>query len=70
METLGLFDKPIEKSSISINSDIKLIAQDNLRILFVANYPIFTYNTSDKDSERYHIAQLSLNRIASQINRY
>lgn len=66
METLGLFDKPIEKSSISINSDIKLIAQDNLRILFVANYPIFTYNTSDKDSERYLIAQLSLNRIASQ----
>jgi len=66
METLGLFDKPIEKSSIVINSDIKLIAQDNLRILFVANYPIFTYNTSDKDSERYLIAQLSLNRIASQ----
>jgi len=66
METLALFDKPIEKSSIIINSDIKLIEQDNLRILVVANYPIFTYNTSDKDSERYLIAQLSLNRIASQ----
>jgi len=32
----------------------------------VANYPIFTYSTPDKDSERYLIAQLSLNRIASQ----
>ena len=66
METLALFDRPIEKSPIVINSDIRLIEHDNLRTLVVANYPIFTYSTPDKDSERYLIAQLSLNRIASQ----
>jgi transposase len=66
METLALFDKPIEKSPIVINSDIKLIEHDNLRTLVVVNYPIFTYNTSDKDSERYLIAQLSRNRLTSQ----
>jgi transposase len=66
METLTLFDKTIEKPSIVISSDIKLIKQDNLRILVVANYPIFTYNISDKESERYLIAQLSRNRITSQ----
>lgn len=66
METLALFDKPIERSPIVINSDIKLIEHDNLRTLLVANYPILTYNTSDKESERYLIAQLSRNRITSQ----
>ena len=64
METL--FDKPTERTPIVINSNIKLIEQDNLRTVVVANYPIFTYNTSDKESERYLIAQLSLNRITSQ----
>jgi predicted Mrr-cat superfamily restriction endonuclease len=66
MEILALFDKPIEKSPIVINSDIKLIEHHNLRTLVVGNYPIFTHKTSDKDSERYLIAQLSRNRITSQ----
>jgi len=68
METLSLFDsdKPKEKRSIVINPDIKLIEQDGLRVLIVANYPIFTYSPSDGDSERYLIAQLSRNHIVSQ----
>jgi len=35
-------------------------------LLLMANYPIFTYNTSDKESERYLIAQLSRNNLAMQ----
>ena len=72
MKTLSLFDfdkpsdKPKEKRSIVINSDIKLIDQDGLKVLIVANYPIFTYSPSDVESERYLIAQLSRNHIASQ----
>jgi len=68
MRHLTLFDKPREqnKTSIVINSDIRLIERDNLKVLMVANYPIFTYNTSDKDSERYLIAQLGRNNLAAQ----
>jgi len=72
MKTLSLFDsdkppdKPKEKRSVVINPDIKLIEQDGLKVLIVANYPIFTYSPSDGDSERYLIAQLSRNHIVSQ----
>ncbi len=72
MKTLSLFDsdkppdKPKEKRSVVINPDIKLIEQDGLKVLIVANYPIFTYSPSDEDSERYLIAQLSRNHIVSQ----
>ena len=51
------------KTAIVINPDIRLIARDNLKVLTVANYPIFTYNISDKESERYLIAQLSCNLL-------
>ncbi|MEE9420437.1 MAG: helix-turn-helix domain-containing protein, partial [Desulfatiglandaceae bacterium] len=68
MDHLTLFDKSREqnKKTIVINSDIRLIERDNLKVLIVANYPIFTYNTSDKESERYLIAQLSRNNLATQ----
>lgn len=68
MDYLTLFDKPREqnKTTIFINSNIRLIERDNLKVLTVADYPIFTYNTSDKESERFLIAQLSRNHIASQ----
>ena len=63
-----LFDKPGEqnKATIAINPDIRLIKRDNLKVLTVANYPVFTYDVSDEGSERYLIAQLSRNRITSQ----
>ena len=72
MKNLSLFDfdkpsdKPKEKRSIVINSDIKLIDQDGLKVLIVSNYPIFTYSPSDVESERYLIAQLSRNNLATQ----
>ena len=72
MKTLSLFDfdkpsdKPKEKRSVVINPDIKLIDQDGLKVLIVANYPIFTYSPSDVESERYLIAQLSRNNLATQ----
>lgn len=68
MNQLTLFDTPGEqdKTSVVINPDIRLVERDNFKVLIVANYSIFTYNISDKESERYLIAQLSLNRIASQ----
>jgi len=55
MKTLSLFDfdkpsdKPKEKRSVVINPDIKLIDQDGLKVLIVANYPIFAYSPSDVD---------------------
>lgn len=63
-----LFDKPRKqnKTTVFINPDIRLIERDNLKVLTVANYPVFSYDISDKESERYLIAQLSRNRIASQ----
>jgi hypothetical protein len=68
MNQLSLFDKPGEqnKTTVVINPNIRLIERDNFKVLIVANYSIFTYDISDKESERYLIAQLSLNRIASQ----
>lgn len=68
MNQPALFGKPREqnKASIAINPDIRLIERDNLKVLTVANYPVFTYDISDKDSERYLIAQLSRNNLATQ----
>jgi len=72
VKTLSLFDltKPSdeekEKRSVVINPDIKLIDQDGLKVLIVTNYPIFTYSPSDIESERYLIAQLSRNNLATQ----
>ena len=72
MKNLSLFDfdkpsdKPKEKRSIVINPDIKLIDQDGLKVLIVANYPIFAYSPADVESERYLIAQLSRNNLATQ----
>jgi transposase len=72
MKTLSLFDfdnpsdKPKEKRSVVINPDIKLIDRDGLKVLIVTNYPIFTYSLSDVESERYLIAQLSRNNLATQ----
>ena len=72
MKTLSLFDlnkpsdKVKEKRSVVINPDIKLIDQDGLKVLIVTNYPIFTYSPSDVESERYLIAQLSRNNLATQ----
>jgi len=72
MKNLSLFDfdkpsdKPKGKRSIVINPDIKLIDQDGVKVLIVANYPIFTYSSSDVESERYLIAQLSRNNLATQ----
>ena len=72
MKTLSLFDfdkpsdKPKEKRSVVINPDIKLIDQDGLKVLIVANYPIFAYSPADVESERYLIAQLSRNNLATQ----
>ena len=41
MDHLTLFDKSREqnKKTIVINSDIRLIERDNLKVLIVANYP-------------------------------
>jgi len=68
MDNLTLFDRPREqnRTPIVINPDIRFIEQDNLKILTVANYPIFTYHSSDLKSERYLIAQLSRNDLATQ----
>jgi transposase len=72
MKNLSLFDfdkpsdKPKGKRSVLINPDIKLIDQDGLKVLIVSNYPIFTYSPSDAESERYLIAQLSRNSLATQ----
>jgi len=72
VKTLSLFDlnkpsdKVKEKRSVVINPDIKLIDQDGLKVLIVTNYPIFTYSPSDVESERYLIAQLSRNNLATQ----
>jgi len=68
MNQLTLFDKPGEqnRTTIVINPDIRFIERDNLKMLTVANYPIFTYHSSDLESERYLIAQLSRNNLASQ----
>ena len=68
MDHLTLFNKPREqnKTTIVINPDIRLIERDNLKVLTVGQYPIFTYNISDKGSERYLIAQLSQNNLATQ----
>lgn len=68
MNQLTLFNKPREqnRTTIVINPNIKLIERDNLKVLTVANLPIFTYHSSDLESERYLIAQLSRNNLAAQ----
>jgi transposase len=68
MDNLSLFDGPREqnRTTIVINPDIRFITQDNLKILTVANYPAFAYHSSDLESERYLIAQLSRNNLATQ----
>jgi len=68
MDHLTLFNKPKEqnKTTTLINPDIRLIERDNLKVLIVANYPIFTYNILDKESERFLIAQLGRNNLATQ----
>lgn len=68
MDNLTLFNGPREQSrtTIVINPDIRFITQDNLKILTVANYPAFAYHSSDLESERYLIAQLSRNNLATQ----
>lgn len=68
MDHPSLFDKPEKQNDnpIIINHSIRLIKQDNCRVLIVDNQPIFTYDVKDKESERYLIAQLSRNRIAPQ----
>ena len=64
----SLFDKPEKQNDnpIIINHSIRLVKQDNRKMLIVGKQPIFTYDVEDIESERYLIAQLSHNRIASQ----
>jgi len=65
-----LFDKSKSQNTnptpIVISPDVRLISKDNRKVLIVANRPIFTYDISDKESERYLIAQLSRNNLATQ----
>ncbi len=68
MDNRTSFDKPREQNRTTavINPDIRSIERDNLKMLTVANHPIFTYHSSDLESERYLIAQLSRNNLATQ----
>ncbi len=65
-EAVNLFDKPKVTGTVIINSDIKIIENATQRTLVVANYPILSYDSSDKETERFLIAQLSHNKIATQ----
>ena len=70
MKQQFLFDKSKSQKTnttpIVISPDVRLISKDNRKVLIVANRPIFTYDISDKESERYLIAQLSRNNLATQ----
>lgn len=68
MDNLTSFDKPREQNRATsvINPDIRFIERDNFKMLTVVNHPIFTYHSADLESERYLIAQLSRNNLATQ----